>query len=326
MSPDPDRTWSPHGLLEMARRHAPGWESADTAQTSALGGGITNQLFHVQAPGRPSLVLRRYGPRTEVVIDRRREVEIVRFLAERQMAPPLYGLVEGGRVEGFLDGHRALVPEDLPHHAPAIGAGLAALHALPFEDGAPHRLWDRLRRWFAVAQELRLPEPAREARREALRLGERAAALEAEIAAIEALGPHPALRPVLAHNDLLSGNVLLHEATGAVRFIDFEYADRSPAAFDLANHLCEYTGFASDFERDFPRRPTRRALVAAYLGAEGPQVDDWLDVVDRMVLIDHLFWGVWAVVQAAHSPIDFDFLRYAELRLGGYDLHQGGLP
>ena len=29
----------------------------------------------------------------------------------------------------------------------------------------------------------------------------------------------------------------------------------------------------------------------------------------------HYFWGLWGVVQAKHSPIDFDFLQYAHDRL-----------
>lgn len=32
----------------------------------------------------------------------------------------------------------------------------------------------------------------------------------------------------------------------------------------------------------------------------------------------NMFWGVWAVLQAKYSPIDFDFLKYAGDRLGGY--------
>ncbi len=30
------------------------------------------------------------------------------------------------------------------------------------------------------------------------------------------------------------------------------------------------------------------------------------------------FWGVWAVIQAKYSPIDFDFVRYATDRMQGY--------
>ena len=32
----------------------------------------------------------------------------------------------------------------------------------------------------------------------------------------------------------------------------------------------------------------------------------------------HLLWGTWAVFQAENSTIDFDFMRYAKLRLDEY--------
>lgn len=30
-------------------------------------------------------------------------------------------------------------------------------------------------------------------------------------------------------------------------------------------------------------------------------------------------WGAWAVVQAGHSTVDFDYLNYAKLRFDAYD-------
>lgn len=32
--------------------------------------------------------------------------------------------------------------------------------------------------------------------------------------------------------------------------------------------------------------------------------------------VTHLFWGVWAIIQAAHSALDFDYLTYLVHRLG----------
>jgi len=34
--------------------------------------------------------------------------------------------------------------------------------------------------------------------------------------------------------------------------------------------------------------------------------------------VSHLWWGLWAVMQATISTIDFDYLHYAELRLREY--------
>ena len=35
-------------------------------------------------------------------------------------------------------------------------------------------------------------------------------------------------------------------------------------------------------------------------------------------LASHQFWGVWAILQAKYSPIDFDYMEYCALRWGEY--------
>lgn len=39
---------------------------------------------------------------------------------------------------------------------------------------------------------------------------------------------------------------------------------------------------------------------------------------DVFALASHLYWGIWAVVQARYSPIDFDYMGYHGLRYGEY--------
>jgi len=48
------------------------------------------------------------------------------------------------------------------------------------------------------------------------------------------------------------------------------------------------------------------------------EVDSFLQQVEDFTLASHFFWGVWALIQAAHSTIDFDFLGYSILRLAEY--------
>ena len=51
-------------------------------------------------------------------------------------------------------------------------------------------------------------------------------------------------------------------------------------------------------------------------------VEALLTGVNRWTLPSHLWWATWAIVQARYSPIDFDFVDYARLRLAGYRLHK----
>lgn len=322
MHPDaPDRDAQ---LLAVVRRLVPSWADAIGARVEPVGGGITNLLFRLDDGDRPPVLVRIYGRNTEVVIDREGENRLFARLSALGFAPPCYGRFENGRVEGFLTGFRALEPREMGRAdlRRKIAARLAELHAIPPEPPQP-ALWSTLARWMDAARGV-VFEGERARRHAALNLELRAEQLDRFRRTFDAMhAQRPACRVVLAHNDLLAGNVLYNEATGEVRFIDFEYSGCSYAAFDVANHFCEHAGFDSDFERGYPDAATRDDFIDAYLGpgATPGSRADMAEAVRFFVLPDHLFWGTWAVIQARHSPIAFDFLGYAALRMAGLELH-----
>lgn len=68
-----------------------------------------------------------------------------------------------------------------------------------------------------------------------------------------------------------------------------------------------------------------RAYLEAYKehkGLGGSVTDREVEVlyvqVNRFTLASHFFWGLWALIQASLSTIDFDFLGYAVLRFNQY--------
>lgn len=117
----------------------------------------------------------------------------------------------------------------------------------------------------------------------------------------------------------------------SVTFIDYEYAVPSPAAFDLANHFAEWGGFDCDFSV-LPTRSQRRAFITEYVRAyfaslappPDEQIDEVAEVTRLMAEVDvfrgvpGFYWGIWALIQATISEIDFDYASYAEVRLGEY--------
>lgn len=142
------------------------------------------------------------------------------------------------------------------------------------------------------------------------------------------------LQLVFGHCDLLSGNVIVQERPASTRdskietvaFIDYEYATPSPAAFDLANHFAEWGGFECDFSV-LPTRSIRRAFIEEYMSSYGSHVklDSKIDYVSRIFDevnvfrgVPGLYWGIWALIQATISQIDFDYDSYAQVRLGEY--------
>lgn len=149
---------------------------------------------------------------------------------------------------------------------------------------------------------------------------------------------------IFAHCDLLCGNVIVlpkgetqnsgitsnGAATGtSVTFIDYEYAVPSPAAFDLSNHFAEWGGFDCDFSV-LPTRSQRREFITKYVQAyfsllpgkpkydEAAEIQKLSDEVDLFRGVPGFYWGIWALIQATISDIDFDYASYAEVRLGEY--------
>ena len=331
---EPDSPRRDQQLRAVAREVVPAWASLmidEPVDIAPVGGGITNLLFRLETEGRPPLLVRIYGRNTDVVIDRDAENRLLARLSRAGLAPIYHGRFTGGGIEGFCPGTRALEPAEMgdPHLRVLIARELARLHAVPVDDPTP-RLWTTLEGWMAAARTVRF-NGGDAARHAALDLDGSAEALASlrhrfetqVLPGATSPGAQAAVRAVLAHNDLLSGNVLYHSENDAVRFIDFEYGACSFAAFDLANHFCEYAGFDSDFARGFPRRSVRDDVIGAYLGesASPGDIEDFSAIVDFFVLPDHLWWGTWAVVQARHSPIAFDFMDYARLRLAGFAFH-----
>ena len=148
---------------------------------------------------------------------------------------------------------------------------------------------------------------------------------------------------VFSHNDLLSGNVIINarsypksQMVEEVSFIDYEYSAPAPAACDLANHFAEWGGFECKYQQ-LPTRSQRRGFIEEYLRSyyvhkdlgvvtngnshaagyqESP--DSLFETVDRFRGVPGLYWGIWALIQATISDIDFDYTSYAERRLGEY--------
>lgn len=145
---------------------------------------------------------------------------------------------------------------------------------------------------------------------------------------------------MFAHCDLLSGNVIVEPKAVAdgksgqesVNFIDYEYGAPSPAAFDLANHFAEWGGFDCDYSV-LPTPSQRLDFIREYIRAyfsmlpeseqpanlnEEDEIKKLFEEVDMYRGLPGFYWGIWALIQAQISQIDFNYASYAEIRLGEY--------
>ncbi|KAG5368375.1 putative ethanolamine kinase A [Yarrowia sp. C11] len=117
-------------------------------------------------------------------------------------------------------------------------------------------------------------------------------------------------------------------------FIDYEYSIPTPRAFDLANHFMEWQGFDCVVElipEPSVSNPVMRTWAAQYLqslayfadqtqpsSVSEAAVDSLITEIATWWGMPGFYWGIWAIIQATISEIDFDYAEYAEKRLSEY--------
>jgi len=240
---------------------------------------------------------------------------VARSLGKWHARLPIDLVAEEDNVSNGVNGHDLNTPD-----APQSSSGLASRMPVP-------NIWSVMQKWTRA---LPCDTPKQKARKELLQneLDRSFKDLDTE----RGLGSHGF---VFGHCDLLSANVIMLPKDSAnskaegeieVSFIDYEYATPCPAAFDIANHFAEWGGYDCDYGM-LPTKSVRRQFLQDYLNSykahsDSPISDVTLDVllgeVDQYRGMPGLYWGIWALIQATISQIDFDYASYAEVRLGEY--------
>lgn len=131
--------------------------------------------------------------------------------------------------------------------------------------------------------------------------------------------------------------------TEEAAFIDYEYGSYAFRGFDLGNHFNEFAGFECDYSR-YPTKDFQMQWFDWYLteynGGMGEyhkggavrkltnrmsveptqaEKDHLYKEVEGFSLASHFYWGLWALIQAKVSDIDFDYMSYAVLRFDEYE-------
>lgn len=333
-------------LADRREREVPALEDKISQLTvTSITGGITNALFRVEGLKGvlvelpESVLVRVFG--AEGMIDRDVECSTLASLCDAGVADEFLGRFSNGRVEGWLEGYRPLDKKDF--HDPATSDGIAVqmahLHAryrVPSHLTAHHNparpaMWTQLHEWMRQALGYATFRTERDtARARALNLGQ----IETELTHLEESVVPADAAVAFCHNDLLAANIMRHPSTGHSQLIDFEYGGVNYASFDIANHFNEFAGGTTEEENGvpdyslYPSTQRQEAFVRAYVRAAGAavsaaeeneRVESFLKEIRAFVLANHLYWGLWAVNQAAMEGCDgFDYLTYAENRFGEY--------
>ncbi|XP_044918521.1 choline/ethanolamine kinase isoform X2 [Felis catus] len=283
-----------------------------------VSGGLSNLLFRCSLPDHlPSVgkeprevLLRLYGAILQGVDSLVLESVMFAILAERSLGPQLYGVFPEGRLEQYIPS-RPLKTCELrePVLSAEIATKMARFHGMemPFTK-EPH--------WLFGTMERKLLDST----------------------------PSPV---VFCHNDIQEGNILLlsePENTDRLMLVDFEYSSYNYRGFDIGNHFCEwvydYTHDEWPFYKaqpaDYPTRGQQLHFIRHYLAEvkKGETIsqeeqrkleEDLLVEANRYALASHFFWGLWSILQASMSTIEFGYLEYAQSRFQFYFQQKGQL-
>ncbi|KAK7866068.1 hypothetical protein R5R35_013567 [Gryllus longicercus] len=323
-----------NGSLTVLAAIRPAW-SKDKIKFKIFTDGITNKLvgcFYAEDPDDVILV-RVYGKKTDLLIDRNAETRNIQILHTYGYAPNLYATFKNGLAYEYVPGDILTVDtcRDIKVY-PLVACMMAKMHHVdcgPTISKEPC-MWTKTRQFMSIMPN-HFTNAEKQTRFEQLIPTKQELESEYEILKNELINLGSPI--VLSHNDLLLGNVIYNPKKNNVTFIDYEYANYNYQAFDIGNHFAEFAGVSDvDYSR-YPSEEFQREWLKVYLEeyrnsqnlsndccheTSEHDIDVLYVQVNKFSLMAHFFWAIWALIQAEHSTIDFDFLGYASIRLKEY--------
>ncbi|KMZ70092.1 Ethanolamine kinase [Zostera marina] len=321
-------------IIDLCKDLFKKWSPLDNLKFSIenVSGGITNLLLKVSVAedngNCVSLIIRLYGPNTDLVIDRKRELQAIRYISEAGFGAELLGLFENGMVQSFIQAN-TLSLQDMsnPVIAAKIAKELRRFHEVEVPGPKEPQLWHAIFKFLEQASELKYDNEEKQVKYETISFEE----VRSEICQLKELLDNLNSPVVFSHNDLLYGNLMLSENKEKLYLIDFEYGSYSYRGYDIANHFNEYAGFYCDYSL-FPNKDAQYHFFRNYLQPDKPHEVSDKDLQTMYVeanfftLASHIYWGLWALIQSKVSPIDFDYLAYFFQRYGEYKNRKKSLP
>ncbi|CDP10387.1 unnamed protein product [Coffea canephora] len=313
-------------IVELCKDLFKKWSNLDESHFSVerVSGGITNLLLKVSVVEKNgnivNITVRLYGPNTEYVINRERELQAIPYLSAAGFGAKLLGIFANGMVQSFIDA-RTLAPPDMrePKLAAEIAKQLRKFHQVDIPGSKEPQLWNDIFKFYGKASNLNFDDFEEQKKYETISFKE----IISEIIELKELTGCLDAPVVYAHNDLLSGNLMLNDDEERLYIIDFEYGSYSYRGFDIGNHFNEYAGYDCDYSL-CPNKDEQYHFFRHYLDPERPEEVSDKDLealyieTNMYMLASHLYWALWALIQAKMSPIDFDYLGYFFLRYGEF--------
>ncbi|CAG2102912.1 unnamed protein product [Medioppia subpectinata] len=334
------------GITQVVKSVRPEWPEINI-KLKVFTDGITNRLIGVYLEKNPNdmVLIRVYGEKTELFIDRKQELRNMRTMYKSGLIPPFYCSFNNGICYGYSPG--VVLDEDMvrdPIISSLISEMMARMHTIKPQVSRCHEakdcahepepsLFRGLRKFLDL-----IPCALRDTQQDKRfkKFIPKKENLLLEVNFLENSLRKLSSPIVFSHNDLLLKNIVFSAEKRAVTFIDFEYADYNYQAFDIANHFCEFAGVDTFNPSLYPNKEFQFRWLRHYLEAwfalktrslvansiERPSIDKEVETlyhqVNQFAMASHMCWGLWAIVQAEHSTIHFDYLGYSIQRLREY--------
>lgn len=275
----------------------PEWKGQEL-EIGPLTGGITNRLYRVRLADGGDYVVRVYGQKTELFIDRDLEMQSIKAMERSGVVPKLIRYLPEKRatIVEFIPG-RVMRNENFMEHdrLELLVRPIKLIHNCPVQ--LP-RLFDPLlevKRLFALLGNLSSGYPEFDI----------AGTIEI-METISALADIPHSQYVPCHNDLLAENFIMAEDrpkdAEPVYLIDWEYAGMNTPYYEMSDLFQEIL---------VPREIEERILRIYW---EDQNMDEHLRKTDMFRPFPDMYWFLWSLIQSNISAIKFDYYNYGKVK------------
>jgi thiamine kinase-like enzyme len=267
-------------------------------EITELKGGITNKLYRVRAESEYDYVVRIYGQKTEMFIDREIEMRTMKLIEPLEISPKVMHYLPGKQITviEYIDAYTLKNPDFLKQELwELIVQPIRIVHESGLSvDKVFHPLVE-IKRMNGILNELNADFPE-------FPIAETIQRLET-IDGIASLTPNDY---VLCHNDLLAENFMLlndrEKTDNPMYLIDWEYAGMGYRYYELADM----------FQEILVPRDVELKLMELYY--RGEDLDRNVYMTDLFKPFPDIFWFLWSLVQKTVSTIEFDYYTYGKVK------------
>ncbi len=277
----------------------PEWKGCKDLEISVLSGGITNKLYRVKSD-MGDVVVRIYGDKTELFINRDYETECLRKASDLGISPKLIKYMPELKVtivefitHGYTLKNKDFLRVELREK---IINPIKKLHRSNITFPMIFNPLVEVKKMFNILRDLKeYPE---------FDIRGTIEKLEKLYSAIDI--PDSEFKP--CHNDLLAENFILvkegyeHLYPEPMYIIDWEYAGMAPPYYDIADM----------FQEILVDRETEKAFVNLY--CDGQDFDKNLYLIDMFKPFPDIYWFLWSLIQQNISTIEFDYYNYGKAK------------